>query len=231
MNKPFQFLALALIIALFLLGGVFTLTQSASAMSGMLYPQSPQATVLTVTISDMVLPVGESKMLDLLDYTTYDGDPSALVYTITQNSASQSYMTVGLSGTHHLTMTAISDITPRYATIDVEVSDGDLSSSERFEIELNKRPVLDFFPGGLNQLPNPFIIHAGIADVLHLVDSQGERGDPIYLEYFTDDYEDGLYGNYGYTVRNTPPLSLGIEITFVNDAHYVIFYPTEDTIG
>jgi hypothetical protein len=183
------------------------------------------APTLTISIPDMAIaPDGGKKTIDLWDYTIYHADKAALIYTVTQTYG-ESYLAAELMGGHYVSMTSISSITPRHADIEVEVSDGDLSDSAEFRVELNNPPELDFFYGGLNELPDPVYVYAGEASILTLDD--GETAVP--LEFYAYDYEDGT--NLAFSIVNSPPVSLGIAISDSVDGHYVTFDPDAELIG
>jgi hypothetical protein len=180
---------------------------------------------LTISIPDMAIaPDGGKKTIDLWDYTTYHADKAALIYTVTQTYG-ESYLAAELTGGHYVSMTSLTSITPRHADIEVEVSDGDLSDSTEFEVELNNPPELDFFYGGLNELPDPVYVYAGRVSTLTLDD--GETAVP--LEFYAYDYEDGT--NLAFSIANSPPVSLGIAIYYFVDGHYVTFDPDVELIG
>ena len=230
-----------LFISLLLVGGLLTSVQmaradseappssdspvSATAAQGL---ETTLATTLTISIPDMAIaPDGGRKVVDLWDYTTYDDDKVVLVFTPTQTSG-QSYLVTELMDGHYLSMTSISSITPRYADIEVEVGDGDLYDSTMFEVELNNPPELDFFPGGLNDLPNPVYVNAGEASVLTLDDGETE----VPLENYAYDEEDPYGSGLTFAIANSPPISLGVSIfTQTDENHYVAFDPDPELIG
>ncbi len=176
---------------------------------------------LTISIPDMAIaPDGANKIINLWDYSTYHGDKAALVFTATQTSGG-SYLVSELVSGHYVSMTSISSTTPRSADIEVEVSDGTLSDSTDFEVELNDPPEIDFFPGGLNDLPNPVYINAGEASILTLDD--GETAVPL---------EQYAYGsNLEFSITNSPPVSLGLAISDSVSGHYVTFDSDGKLIG
>jgi len=240
MNTQFKFrfrLVGTLFVSLLVVGSLLVCLQKAQADSEVPRapdaPESavaliaPAASTLTISIPDMAIaPDGGTKVIDLWDYTTYDGDKATLVFTATQTSGG-SYLASELTDGHYVSMTSLSSLTPRYADIEVEVSDGDLSDATEFEVELNNPPELDFFSGSLNDLPNPVYVYAGEPSTLTLDD--GETA--VSLEYYAYDYEDPYGSNLAFSIVNSPPVSLGISISGTASGHYVTFDPAGELLG
>ncbi len=183
---------------------------------------------LTISIPDMVIaPDGAKKTLDLWDYTTYHADKAALVYTVT-HTYGENYVTATLMGGHYISMTSIYAYNERHADIQVDVSDGDLSDSTEFAVELNHPPELDFFYGGSNELPDPAYVYAGQPSTLTIPSIDGEVAVPLeFYAYDEEDYDNDLT----FSIVNSPPVSLGIGISDSVEGHYVTFDPDPALVG
>ena len=183
---------------------------------------------LTISIPDMVIaPDGANKILDLWDYTTYHADKAALIYTVT-HTYGENYVTATLMGGHYISMTSIYAYNERHADIQVDVSDGDLSDSTEFAVDLNHPPELDFFYGGLNELPDPAYVYAGQPSTLTIPSIDGEVAVPLeFYAYDEEDYDEDLT----FSIANSPPVSLGIVISDSVEGHYVTFDPDPALVG
>jgi len=164
--------------------------------------------------------VGDAKTIDLWDYTYYDKNMDDLVYTVSQYSGG-GYVTINFHDGHYLDMT--SDVYyGAESKIDLEVSDGEKYSAQRFEIHVNAPPEIDFYPNfGGYKLPNPMTIFAGRRSYFYRAGGDPDTPAPFNLFIEEDD------GSYYVSLLNEPPVGLGAEFTRTTEGHLTMFFDPE----
>lgn len=225
MKKLFQLSSIPL-VALILMGALILSLQTARAdfeaadtgsETDLAYA-APVTDSLSLSIPDMPLVEETSKTLDLWDYTVYDGDLMALVYTATIGTGSSSYLDLEMND-HYLTLTA--SFFTKAVEVIVEASDGVSTTQDSFWVLINLAPDIDFY-GGVYELEDPIRVHAGQFWTMTRP-----------LESYADDPED-WDRNLSFSIVDSSPVSLGVRIFTVtgeNDFRHIAIEPDADLKG
>jgi len=217
MNK-WSRLAGVLFVSLLLVGGLFASMQRARAdlarrpTLAISEPVTTLATTLTLDIPDMPFETETSKTLDLLNYTTYDGDQADLGFLADVSGGS--YLEIGIAGDHYLSMTSTRTYRQAYQ-VTVEVSDtGGLTDTATFAVEVSNRPEIDLSYDPWGRLPLVTCTAGTSCD------------DVFYLNDFASDED---YGDIeGFSIVNSLAVSAGVSIDAGN---YVDINPPGDFKG
>ncbi len=103
-------------------------------------PATAMSVTLGLTLADMDLALGAEQTLDLWTSTVYTGDLGTLVYTAT--TAPGDYFSATVTGTHYLKLASTSAVTGGDFPVDVTVSDGVLSDTDRFTVSIASAPAV-----------------------------------------------------------------------------------------
>jgi hypothetical protein len=170
-----------------------------------------QATILEISIPDFPLQKHYSgsneddtrgrRTLDLWSYTTYDDDPTALVYQAT-DLGETGYLAFELVSGHFLSMTVMTHIKPRNVNMQVVATDGTLVNTDTFTVTIAPGPYIDFYDvyGGY-PLDDPLVVYAG-----------GGLEEPLDLDYYSGNKAGDSIKDQTFSVVNSVPASLGITI-------------------
>ncbi len=232
MSKRFGLISLFFVLFL-LVGGLLMVGQAASAAPGaravVSTPQAlgvPQgvaassATTLSLSLPDVPLEsgYGNHKSLDLWRYTTYDDDKATLVYTVTGGTGAYNYLVYEIVSGRYFSMTSDTSL-DKDVEFFVEATDGVLTATDIFEVNISDRPQLDFFSAGLSSLRDPVYAFGG-KGLTQTID----------LWYYAYDYEDDD-SQLNFYITHPPTSTLQMLGLVVTDGHYLDFVPPLDVYG
>ncbi len=176
---------------------------------------------LSLSIPDGIgVPVEGQRTLDLWDFTTYHlSDKSGLVYTVTQLNGTYS-LDIALAGSHYMSMTSLGYSSGSQASVEVEVSDGDLYFLLAIEVVTDYPPILEFHGDHIRVAPNP--LKAPTGAVTYLIDDEYKQIHP--LEDFTWGY--AYASSFELVGDVAPQLGAAVITGTINCSYEYCFYLT-----